>query len=78
MLRSSAPILGNARAWHAECDCVESAGFNVEFRLAIKDTAQLAKLLGFDGTAICFSWPSQGSLLDYTVDEANAEWTIRI
>ena len=30
----------------------------------------------FDGAPIFYSWPSQGGLLRYTVDETNAAWTM--
>lgn len=50
-------------------------GFNEPFDEAIKRTAQIAYDLAFDGPAMTFSWPSQGSLapLDYTKDERNAD-----
>ncbi|MBI3408971.1 MAG: alpha/beta fold hydrolase [Planctomycetes bacterium] len=51
-------------------------GFNVSFEDAARRTAQLAYDLKFEGAPVFFSWPSQGLFLEYTVDEANAEWTI--
>jgi len=51
-------------------------GYNVNFEDAACRTAQLAYDLKFDGAAVFFSWPSQGELIDYTVDEANVEWTV--
>lgn len=51
-------------------------GFNVPFDDAIRRTGQIAFDLDFGGVALAFSWPSQGSLRSYTVDEANAEWAI--
>jgi esterase/lipase superfamily enzyme len=49
-------------------------GFNVSFEDAAKRTAQIAYDLNFEGAPIFFSWPSQGSALDYTVDKENSEW----
>ncbi|WP_161604439.1 alpha/beta hydrolase [Roseiconus nitratireducens] len=50
-------------------------GYNVDFQSAVRRTAQLAVDLPFQGAAVCYSWPSQGTLLGYTVDETNAAWT---
>lgn len=50
-------------------------GYNVEFDDAALRTAQLAFDLRYRGTPICYSWPSQGGLLKYTVDETNVVWT---
>ena len=50
-------------------------GYNVTFADAARRTAQMAYDLGFAGAPVFYSWPSQGSLLRYTVDEANNEWT---
>ena len=51
-------------------------GYNVTFENAALRTAQLKYDLKFDGPAIFYSWPSQGGLLQYTVDETNVEWTV--
>jgi esterase/lipase superfamily enzyme len=45
-------------------------GFNNTFEDAARRTAQLAYDLDFDGTPLLYSWPSQGSAADYTIDEA--------
>jgi esterase/lipase superfamily enzyme len=50
-------------------------GFNVSFEDAARRTAQLSYDLGFDGAPILYSWPSEGRLLRYTVDETNVKWT---
>ena len=50
-------------------------GFNVDFETAVRRTAQIAVDLPFRGVPICYSWPSQGSLVGYTIDENNAAWT---
>lgn len=51
-------------------------GFNVRFEKAARRTAQMAYDLKFDGAPIFFSWPSQGDLLRYAVDETNAAWAM--
>lgn len=51
-------------------------GYNVTFEDAARRTAQLAYDLKFDGAPIFFSWPSQGGLLQYAVDETNVAWTV--
>lgn len=51
-------------------------GFNVTFEAAARRTAQLAYDLQFDGAPIFFSWPSQGGVLEYAVDETNVVWTV--
>ncbi|MBN1588444.1 MAG: alpha/beta fold hydrolase [Pirellulales bacterium] len=51
-------------------------GYNVTFENAARRTAQLAHDLKFDGAPIFYSWPSRGGLLQYTVDEQNAAWTV--
>ena len=49
-------------------------GYNVTFTEATRSVAQFAADLKFNGPVVLFSWPSQGSLTGYTVDETNAEW----
>jgi esterase/lipase superfamily enzyme len=51
-------------------------GYNFTFEDAARRTAQMAYDLKFDGVPLFFSWPSQGKLLDYAVDETNAAWTV--
>jgi esterase/lipase superfamily enzyme len=53
-------------------------GFNVSFENAVLRTAQIAYDLHFNGPAIAYSWPSQGSLgpIAYNRDGRNAELTI--
>jgi esterase/lipase superfamily enzyme len=51
-------------------------GYNVTFEAAAQRTAQMAYDLKFPGAPIFYSWPSQGKLLDYTVDETNVAWTV--
>jgi esterase/lipase superfamily enzyme len=49
-------------------------GYNEEFPDVSRMVAQFADDLKFSGPVVLFSWPSQGSLTGYTVDETNAEW----
>lgn len=51
-------------------------GFNVSFDDAAYRTAQLTYDLGFRGTAMMYSWPSNGKLLQYVSDSNNNEWTV--
>ena len=51
-------------------------GFNVPFDQAIRRTAQISYDLDFGGVALTYSWPSQGVLTGYTVDEENVQWSI--
>ena len=51
-------------------------GYNVTFENAARRTAQLAYDLDFKGAPIFYSWPSQGNLLKYTVDEENVNWSV--
>ena len=51
-------------------------GFNVTFEDAARRTAQLTYDLKFQGAPIFYSWPSQGGLFQYTIDETNVVWTV--
>ena len=51
-------------------------GFNTTFDEAAHRTAQLAYDLRFDGAPVFYSWPSQGGLIQYSIDETNADWTV--
>lgn len=50
-------------------------GYNVGFEAAVQRTAQISVDLPFEGVPVCYSWPSQGSLVGYPVDENNVAWT---
>ena len=50
-------------------------GYNVTFEDAARRTGQMAYDLGFDGASVFYSWPSQGEVARYTVDENNIEWS---
>jgi esterase/lipase superfamily enzyme len=51
-------------------------GYNVPFADAARRAGQLSFDLGFAGPTVLFSWPSRGGLMDYTVDEQAAEWSV--
>lgn len=51
-------------------------GYNVSFESAARRTAQIAFDLKFEGAPVFFSWPSQGGLLGYTIDENNVVWSV--
>ncbi len=50
-------------------------GYNVTFEDAARRTAQISYDLGFDGVPVFYSWPAQGKMAAYTVDEQNIEWS---
>lgn len=50
-------------------------GYNVGFESAIARTAQIAYDLHFEGLTTLYSWPSEGSMPKYTVDETNVAWS---
>lgn len=50
-------------------------GYNVTFEDAARRTGQMAYDLGFDGASVFYSWPSQGTVTGYMVDETNIEWS---
>ena len=50
-------------------------GYNVTFEDAARRTAQMHYDLDYQGAPIFYSWPSQGELFKYTVDETNIAWT---
>jgi esterase/lipase superfamily enzyme len=50
-------------------------GFKVPFAEAAERAAQVALDLEFKGVPLLYSWPSEGKLFGYTVDETNVEWS---
>lgn len=50
-------------------------GYRVTFEDAALRTAQIAVDLELDTLPVFYSWPSQGTLVRYPVDAANAIWT---
>jgi esterase/lipase superfamily enzyme len=67
-------------AWKQEAQSTEALifvhGYNVGFEDAALRAAQFAVDLNFKGSAMLYSWPSEGKTLCYTVDEGNAIWTV--
>ena len=51
-------------------------GYNSRFADAARRAGQLSHDLGFAGPTVLFSWPSRGGVVEYTVDEQNAEWSM--
>lgn len=51
-------------------------GYDTDFGDAALRAGQLAFDLKFGGATVLFSWPSRGSMLDYTADEQSAEWSV--
>ncbi len=74
----------NENTWWSELEGATNArkgrvllyvhGFRETFPSTSGDTAQIARLTGFDGPVISYTWPSQGELLSYAVDETNMYW----
>jgi esterase/lipase superfamily enzyme len=52
-------------------------GYRETIDSSSRDSAQIAALTVFDGPIIQYSWPSQGRLLSYAVDETNMYWDER-
>ncbi|GAB5483492.1 MAG: hypothetical protein Pars92KO_32490 [Parasphingorhabdus sp.] len=52
-------------------------GYRETFFTSSRDAAQISRLTGFTGPVIQYSWPSQGQLLKYAVDETNMYWDER-
>ena len=50
-------------------------GFNTTFEQAAVTMAQVKSDLNFRGSAIFFSWPSNGKVLGYVVDQNNIDWS---
>ncbi len=44
-------------------------GFNVDFDAAVLRTAQIAGDMPFSGAIVCYAWPSQGGIRNYSRDE---------
>lgn len=51
-------------------------GYNTRFGEAARRTAQLEADLGFDGAAVLYSWPSQGTFSGYFTDQKTVDWTV--
>ena len=52
-------------------------GYRETLATTARDTVQIDNMSKFDGPVIHYSWPSQGNLLSYAVDETNMYWDER-
>ena len=52
-------------------------GYREKLQTTARDTVQIGAMSNFDGPIIHYSWPSQGNLLSYAVDETNMYWDQR-
>lgn len=52
-------------------------GYREKLQTTARDTVQIAAITNFDGPIVHYSWPSQGDLLSYGVDETNMYWDER-
>lgn len=52
-------------------------GYRENFETTTKDADQIARMTGFDGPVVAYSWPSQGDILGYGVDETNMYHDVR-
>ncbi|WP_395637699.1 alpha/beta hydrolase [Sphingorhabdus sp.] len=52
-------------------------GYREKLQTTARDTVQIGSMSNFDGPIIHYSWPSQGNLLSYAVDETNMYWDQR-
>ena len=52
-------------------------GYRETLQTTARDTVQIGALSNFDGPVVHYSWPSQGNLLSYAVDETNMYWDER-
>lgn len=51
-------------------------GFYISFERGCRRALILKESLGLEGRFALFSWPSAGSMLDYTQDEADLYWSV--
>lgn len=52
-------------------------GYRETLQTTARDAVQIGAMSNFDGPIIHYSWPSQGNLLSYAVDETNMYWDER-
>lgn len=53
-----------------------SHGYNIGFGKACRRASLFQKRLGLEGRFVLFSWPSHGTVLNYTRDEADLYWSV--
>ena len=51
-------------------------GFYISFEKACKRSSYFQESLGLEGRLLLYSWPSDGSLLNYTRDESDLYWSV--
>jgi esterase/lipase superfamily enzyme len=51
-------------------------GYNTDFEKSCKRSAVFQRALGLDHQLLFFSWPADGTMLKYTWDEADLEWSV--
>jgi esterase/lipase superfamily enzyme len=52
-------------------------GYRETLQTTARDAVQIGAMSNFDGPIVHYSWPSQGNLLSYAVDETNMYWDER-
>ena len=52
-------------------------GYRESFETTARDAAQIARMTGFDGPTVAYSWPSQHDVFGYMVDETNMYHDVR-
>lgn len=52
-------------------------GYREKLQTTARDAVQIGAVSNFDGPIVHYSWPSQGDLLSYAVDETNMYWDER-
>ncbi len=52
-------------------------GYREKLQTTARDAVQIGTMSNFEGPIIHYSWPSQGNLLSYAVDETNMYWDQR-
>jgi esterase/lipase superfamily enzyme len=70
-----ASVAGRIRESSKKNSFIFVHGYNVAFDDAARRTGQIAYDLGFQGAPLFYSWPSQGKIAGYLVDETNIEWS---
>jgi len=51
-------------------------GFYISFDKGCKRASMFQEALGLEGRFVLFSWPSDGAMLNYTLDEADLYWSV--
>lgn len=51
-------------------------GYNISFEKSCRNAALFQRALGLQDRLVLFSWPADGNVLNYTLDEADLEWSV--